>query len=168
MRAKNWGIWWIAPKEMLYCMDVFRASTWQNRSVPSLRHQVQMMRCCTHSEFISGGPKTEAGRCFPDWDRSISNDLTGPGRRYVKLGIHMLKPCRWYIFYIFLFLEEELDYICCSSNCPATCSDNDNTELSCLCRVARRVQAAGGRRRRTFCVLLEAEFGNNRWSVSSI
>ena len=59
-------------------------------------------------------------------------------------------------------LEEELDKICCSSNCPATCSDNDNTELSCLCLVARRVQRAGRRdRRRTLCVLLEAEFGNN-------
>ena len=69
--GENQEIWWIAPEEMLLYGCLLKVHD-RPDLMPSLRHQVQMMRCCTHSDFSSGGPKTEAGR---NWDRSMRNDL---------------------------------------------------------------------------------------------
>ena len=97
--GEDQGIWWIAPEEMLLYGCLLKVHD-RTDLMLRLRHRVQMMRCCTHSDFSSGGPKTEAGRCFPDWDRSISNDLTWLGRRYVTWNTYVEVLSVIYIKYI--------------------------------------------------------------------
>ena len=134
-------------------------------------------RCCTSqahsSDFSSGGPKLKPA----DASLAEITAVIIPSRlRYVKLEVYLLRleaslclgehqqtfyvlwplslssltvisSDRQKLAFYFIWSEGELDRVRSSSNCPATCSDNDNTWLSCLESVGRRA----------FCVLPDLE-----------